>query len=81
MAVDSYTTWLSPVYKIVDNAVRPLSWLTTIPSRIQEWGQVSGTSRADLEQDNIRLKQESLIHRGQLQRMSELAAETLRLRP
>jgi rod shape-determining protein MreC len=80
MAVDSYTTWLSPVYKIVDNAVRPLYWLTNIPSRVQEWGQVSGTSRADLEQDNIRLEQESLIHRGQLQRMSELAAENLRLR-
>jgi rod shape-determining protein MreC len=80
MAVDSYTTWLSPVLKIVDNAVRPLYWLTNIPSRVQEWGQVSGTSRADLEQDNIRLEQESLIHRGQLQRMSELAAENLRLR-
>ena len=80
MAVDSYTTWLSPVYKIVDNAIRPLYWLTNIPSRVQEWGEMSGTSRADLEQDNIRLEQESLIHRGQLQRMSELAAENLRLR-
>jgi rod shape-determining protein MreC len=80
MIIDSYTEWLTPVHKIVDNAVRPLYWLTNIPSRIQEWGEISGISRADLEQDNLRLKQESLIHRGQLQRMSELAAENLRLR-
>ena len=80
MIVDSYTLWLTPINKIVDNAVRPLYWLTNIPSRVQEWGKISGTSRADLEQDNMRLKQESLIHRGQLQRMSELAAENLRLR-
>ena len=80
MAVDSFTTLLSPADKIVDNAVRPLYWLTNIPSRIQEWVKISGTSRADLEKKNIRLEQESLIHRGQLQRMSELAAENMRLR-
>ena len=39
-----YTTWLSPVYNVVDNLVRPLYWLSNIPSRVQEWGQVSGTS-------------------------------------
>ena len=80
MAVDAYTTWLSPIYRVVDNLVRPFYWLTNIPGRVQEWGEANTEPRADIQKDNARLKQESLIHRAQLQRMSELAAENLRLR-
>jgi len=80
MAVDSYTTWLRPLYKISDNVVRPLYWITNIPAGIKDWGETSVISRSVLEQDNLRLRQESLIHLGQLQRMSELAAENVRLR-
>ena len=80
MAMDSATTWLSPVTNFIDNAVRPVYWLTNIPARVQEWGEVNGASRNDLERDNARLKQETLIHRAQLQRMAELTAENMRLR-
>lgn len=80
MVLDNSTAWLSPVYRVVDSAVRPLYWITNIPARIQEWGKVNVTSRAVIEQDNARLQKESLIHRAQLQRMAELAAENLRLR-
>ena len=80
MVVDSYTTWLSPLYKVADNVVRPLYWIASIPEGIQDWGKISVISRGVLEQDNLRMQQESLIHLGQLQRMSELAAENVRLR-
>ena len=80
MVVDSYTTWLSPLYKVADNVVRPLYWIANIPEGIQDWGKISVISRGVLEQDNLRMQQESLIHLGQLQRMSELAAENVRLR-
>ncbi len=80
MIVDSYTTWLSPLHKVADNVVRPLYWITNIPAGIQDWGKISVISRGVLEQDNLRMQQESLIHLGQLQRMSELAAENVRLR-
>lgn len=80
MFLDNGTSWLSSVYRVADNMVRPLYWITNIPSRIQEWGQLNVTARTIIEQENVRLKQESLIHRGQLQRMSELAAENMRLR-
>lgn len=80
MTLDAYTTWLSPIYKVVDHLVRPFHWLSNIPDRVQEWGEVNTEPRADIQSENARLKQESLIHRGQLQRMSELAAENLRLR-
>lgn len=80
MTLDAYTTWLSPIYKVVDHLVRPFHWLSNIPDRVQEWVEVNTEPRADIQSENARLKQESLIHRGQLQRMSELAAENLRLR-
>ena len=80
MVVDSYTSWLSPLYKVADNVVRPLYWIANIPEGIQDWGKISVISRGVLEQDNLRMQQESLIHLGQLQRMSELAAENVRLR-
>ena len=80
MIVDSYTTWLSPLQKVADNVVRPLYWIANIPEGIQDWGKISVISRGVLEQDNLRMQQESLIHLGQLQRMSELAAENVRLR-
>lgn len=80
MAVDAYTTWLSPISKVVDNAVRPFYWVTNIPARMQEWGEANTTPRGEIQQDNARLKQQELIHSAQLQRMAELAAENLRLR-
>jgi rod shape-determining protein MreC len=80
MTLDAYTTWLSPIHNVVDHLVRPFYWLSNIPDRVLEWGEVNTEPRSDIQKENARLKQESLIHRGQLQRMSELAAENLRLR-
>ena len=80
MIVDSSTSWLKPVYGTVDNLVRPFYWLSNIPLRVQEWGASNVTSRSELESENLRLSKESLIYHGQLQRMSDLAAENLRLR-
>ncbi|MGB0448942.1 MAG: rod shape-determining protein MreC [Porticoccaceae bacterium] len=80
MMVDVFTPWLKPVYSTVDNLVRPLYWFSNIPQRVQEWGASNITSRSELESENLRLSKESLIYHGQLQRMSDLAAENLRLR-
>ena len=80
MMVDVFTPWLKPVYSAVDNLVRPLYWFSNIPQRVQEWGTSSVASRSELESENLRLTKESLIYHGQLQRMSDLAAENLRLR-
>ena len=80
MAVHSYTAWFNPIEKFFDNALLPAHWLATVPARLNEWGQLILSDRSDLEVENTRLKQESLIHRGQIQRMADLAAENLRLR-
>jgi rod shape-determining protein MreC len=80
MIVDNFTPWLKPAYSAADNLVRPLYWIANIPLRVQEWSANSLTPRSEIESDNLRLSKESLIYHGQLQRMSDLAAENMRLR-
>ena len=80
MIVDNFTPWLKPAYSAADNLVRPLYWIANIPLRVQEWSAKSLTPRSEIESDNLRLSKESLIYHGQLQRMSDLAAENMRLR-
>lgn len=80
MTIHSYTNWFSSIEKFADQSIRPVYWIANIPPRLGEWAGVRSTDRSVIEKENLRLKQESLIYRGQLQRMAELAAENLRLR-
>jgi len=80
MIVDNLTPWFKPAYSAANNLVRPLYWIANIPLRVQEWSANSVTPRSEIESDNLRLTKESLIYHGQLQRMSDLAAENMRLR-
>jgi len=80
LIVDNFTTWLKPAYSAADNLVRPLYWIANIPLRVEEWSADSVKPRSEIESDNLRLTKESLIYHGQLQRMSDLAAENMRLR-
>ena len=80
MAAHNYTNWFDPIENFFDNALLPAHWLATVPARFNAWGELILSDRSDLEVENTRLKQESLIHRGQIQRMADLAAENLRLR-
>ncbi|HIG68161.1 MAG TPA: rod shape-determining protein MreC [Porticoccaceae bacterium] len=80
MTIHSYTNWFRSIEKFADWSIRPVYWIANIPPRIGEWADLRSTDRSVIEKENLRLKQESLIYRGQLQRMAELAAENLRLR-
>ena len=80
LAAHNYTNWFDPIENFFDNALLPAHWLATVPARFNAWGELILSDRSDLEVENTRLKQESLIHRGQIQRMADLAAENLRLR-
>ena len=79
MIVDRSTTWLQPLRMGADYVLRPLNWIGNIPRNIQQWSDLNLASKEQLIDDNKRLRQERLIYRGRLQRMSELAAENLRL--
>ena len=80
MAFSSNLSWFKPLVDISGRALLPVHWLAMIPSRLDDWAQSTFFSRSDLETENSRLNQENLVHRAQLQRMGELAAENLRLR-
>ncbi len=80
MTIHYYTNWFSSIEKLADRSIRPVNWIANIPLRIEGWADLRSTDRSVIEKENLRLKQESLIYRGQLQRMAELAAENLRLR-
>lgn len=80
MAFNSNLSWFKPLVDISSRALLPVHWLAMIPSRLDDWAQSTFFSRSELETENSRLNQENLVHRAQLQRMGELAAENLRLR-
>jgi rod shape-determining protein MreC len=80
MAFSSNLSWFKPLVDISGRALLPVHWLAMIPSRLDDWAQSTFFSRSELKTENSRLNQENLVHRAQLQRMGELAAENLRLR-
>ena len=79
MIVDQSTDWFKPARVVIDQLMRPLYWLTTIPGNVLEWGEDNLVGKSELIEKNEQLKQEIVIYRGRLQRLSELATENLRL--
>jgi rod shape-determining protein MreC len=80
MLAHSYTKLLKPVELVFEAAIVPAYSVAAVPIRFGRWFAALFSNRQDLETENERLKQENLIHRGQIQRMANLAAENLRLR-
>ena len=80
MLAHSYTKLLEPVELVFEAAIVPAYTVAAVPLRFGRWFAALFSNRQDLETENERLKQENLIHRGQIQRMANLAAENLRLR-
>lgn len=79
MVVDLSTNWLQPLRLATNYLGTPFYWASAVPERIEHWGSELLSSKTDLINENHSLRQERLIYRGRLQRMSELAAENLRL--
>ena len=80
LAVDSFTDWLDPVTSRFSQTSLPFQWLTSLPDRLDEWGEEALLSRTQLEEENGFLRQELLVYKGQLQRMAAISAENTRLR-
>lgn len=80
IAADAYTPWLRPVHTWLDRAALPFYWMTSLLARVSEWGEGKVVDRGMLESRNAQLETELLVHKGQLQRMVDLAAENTRLR-
>lgn len=58
----------------------PFYWVSDLPSRLVNWGEDNTVSRAELLEDNSRLRSEALLLEAQVQQMASLRAENVRLR-
>ena len=79
MIIDQSTDWFKPARVVIDQLMRPFYWVTNIPGNVLEWGEDNLVGKSELIEKNEQLKQEIVIYRGRLQRLSELATENLRL--
>jgi len=79
LIIDRSTEWFKPARVVIDQLMRPLYWVTNIPDNVLKWGEDNFVGKSELIKKNEQLKQEILIYRGRLQRLSELATENLRL--
>lgn len=80
IALDSFTDWLKPAHRWLEEAALPFYWVTALPARIKDWSDDSLASRSAIEAENQRLSTELLVYQGKLLRMADLAAQNLRLR-
>ena len=58
----------------------PFYWVSDLPSRLVSWGESNTVSRAELLEENARLRSESLLLEAQVQQVASLRAEIVRLR-
>lgn len=58
----------------------PFYWVADIPSRLANWGDEKLVTRDTLRYENSRLKAESLLLKGKVQKLASLEAENVRLR-
>ena len=65
---------------VMEVIVAPVYWVADIPSRLADWNEEHLVSRADLLEQNERLRRENLVLNGRSQQMSSLQAENIRLR-
>jgi len=80
IALDSFSSLLSPARAWLEPLAQPFQWASTLPMRWREWNDESLESRAVIIANNDKLETEILVYKAQLQRMAELSAENLQLK-
>lgn len=64
----------------LDTLAAPIYWVANLPTRFGEWTGNHVQSRAQLLEENERLRRENLILQGRSQQMASLQGENVRLR-
>lgn len=80
ITADHHFNVLRDLRSALEVAVTPVYWVAEAPVRALEWSRERLQSRATLQEDNQRLRQENLILQGRSQQMASLQAENVRLR-
>jgi rod shape-determining protein MreC len=80
IAADLHYNKLQAGRAFLDTLVSPVYWVASLPTRFSEWTGTHVQSRAQLLEDNERLRRENLILQGRSQQMASLQGENVRLR-
>ena len=80
MTVDQRYHYLDGLRDILSTAVYPLHYLMRLPTDTRNWLTENLAGRADLLEENARLREKQVLLNAQLQRLNALEAENRRLR-
>lgn len=80
MFLDKHFDHFSAVRSALGYFISPVQWVASAPSQLGNWAEASAVSRSTLQQENDRLRNESLILTQKVQQMVSLLAENNRLR-
>lgn len=80
MFLDKHFDHFNAVRNALGYFIAPVQWVSSAPSQLGNWAEESAVSRATLQQENDRLRNESLILTQKVQQMVSLLAENNRLR-
>ena len=80
IAADLRFNALQGTRSIIEFAAAPVYWVADIPSRVDDWNETHLVSRSELQDENARLRRESLVLEGRSLQMASLQAENVRLR-
>lgn len=80
MFIDHHQQHLKGLRNSIATFVTPLVFLADLPAELFSWGGENLMSRSQLRRENIRLKNESLVIKAQLQKYIAILAENARLR-
>lgn len=80
ITVDHRTDYLSPLRYGLAYFITPLQIAADFPSRLSHWARENSQSKADLLNENERLKQQTLLLQRRVQKLAAMSAENIRLR-
>jgi len=80
MSADKYLEPMQNVRSLLGYLITPVQWVSGLPGQLGVWAEKSAVSRASLQEENDRLRNESLVLKQKVQQMVSLRAENNRLR-
>jgi len=80
MLADKYFEPMQHVRSTLGYLITPVQWVAGVPGQLGVWAESSAVSRASLQEENDRLRNESLVLKQKVQQMVSLRAENNRLR-
>ncbi|MAA72575.1 MAG: rod shape-determining protein MreC [Bermanella sp.] len=80
MSADKYLEPVQHVRSLLGYFITPVQWVSGIPGQLGVWAEKSAFSRASLQEENDRLRNESLVLKQKVQQMVSMRAENNRLR-